>query len=157
MNRLVRFSSLQAALWSGMLLAGCAPQTEYSDVATSPISMVCDGGKTFTVAYANGFETAIIEAEGQRLELPRIRTALSLTPTPPGFGARPVAPPFQGTAGPEGFGDREEFGQPRGGMGVAGTTGVRYGNDEAFFISRNQEAVLEVGDETYSNCEVART
>ena len=55
------------------------------------------------------------------------------------------------------FGDREEFGRPRGGLGTAGTTGVRYGSDEAFFISRNQGAVLEVGDETYSNCRVART
>ena len=113
--------------------------------------MVCDGGKTFTVSYTDGFDTAIIETEGQRLELPKVRTALSLTPSPPGFGARPVAAPFLGAPG------TEEVGQPRGGVGVAGTTGVRYGSDEALFISRNQEAVLEVGDETYSNCEVART
>lgn len=149
MNGLVRFLSLLAAL--GMSLAGCAPQTDYSGITTSPITMVCDGGRTFTIAYANNFETAIIETEGQRLELPRVRTALSMTPTPPGFGARRVAPPFLGAPGREGL-DR-----PRGGVGVAGTTGVRYASDEALFISRNQEAVLQVGDDIYSNCEVART
>jgi membrane-bound inhibitor of C-type lysozyme len=150
MNRGVRFSSLQAALWSGVLLAGCAPQTDYSGVATSPINMVCDGDRTFTIAYANNFETAMIEAEGQRLELPRVRTSLSMTPTPPGFGARPVAPPFLGAAG------QDEVDRPSGGVDVAGTTGVRYASDEALFISRNQEAVLQVGDDVYSNCEVAR-
>jgi hypothetical protein len=158
MTRLMRFSSWPAALLSGIGLAGCAPQTDYTGVSTSPVNMVCDGGKTFTVTYADGFETAVIETEGQRLELPRVRTALSLTPEPPGFGARRVSPPFLGASEEEGFGDREQFGRPRGGGGgVAGTTGVRYGSDEAFFISRNQEAVLEVGDEIYSNCEVART
>jgi hypothetical protein len=40
---------------------------------------------------------------------------------------------------------------------VGGSTGVRYGSDEALFISRNQGAVLQVGDNTYSNCQVART
>ena len=49
MNRLVRFSSWQAALWSGMLLAGCAPPTDYSGITTSPITMVCDGGRNFTI------------------------------------------------------------------------------------------------------------
>ena len=156
MTRLVRFSSWPAALLAGLGLAGCAPQSDFSAVSTSPIAMVCDGGKTFTVSYTGDFETAIIETEDQQLELPRIRTALSLSPEPPGFGARPVAPPFLNAPGEEDFGDRDEFGGARGGVGVAGTTGVRYGSDQAFFISRNQEAVLEVGDEIYSNCEVAR-
>jgi hypothetical protein len=157
MMKLTRFSVWQAALLTGIGLAGCAPETDYSAVSTSPVNMACDGGKSFTVSYADGFETAIIETGGQRLELPRVRTALSLTPNPPGFGARPVAPPFLGAPGDEDFGDTADFGQADRGIGVAGTTGVRYGNDEAFFISRNQEAVLEVGDEIFSNCEVART
>lgn len=156
MTKMMRFSSWPAALWSGMLLAGCAPQTDYSGITTSPITMVCDGGRTFTIAYANNFETAVVEAEGQRLELPRVRTALSLSPSPSGFGARPVEPPSFGTRETRGFGEWEQFG-PRGGGGVTGTTGVRYGSEEAFFISRNRDAVLEVGDDIYSNCEVART
>ena len=156
MTRFMRFSSWPAALLAGIGLAGCAPQTDYSAVSTSPVTMVCDGGKTFTVSYADGFETAIIETDGQRLELPRVRTASTLTPEPPGFGARIVEPPSFGAPGTRGFGDREEFGRPRGGIGAAGTTGVRYGSDEAFFISRNRAAVLEIGDEIYSNCEVAR-
>jgi hypothetical protein len=142
---------------AGIGVAACAPQSDFSAVSTAPVEMVCDGGKTLTVSYTGDFETAIIETEDQQLELPRIRTALSLSPEPPGFGARAVAPPFLGAPGGADFGDREQFGGPRGGVGVAGTTGVRYGSDEAFFISRNQEAVLEVGDEIYSNCEVART
>jgi hypothetical protein len=157
MTKLMRFSSWQAALWSGMLLAGCAPQSDFSAASTSPISMVCDGGRTFTIAYANNFETAIIEAEGRRLELPRVRTALSMTPGPSGFGTRALEPPSFGTTETRGVGDRDDFGRPRGEVGVAGTTGVRYGSEEALFISRNRDAVLQVGDDTYSNCEVART
>ena len=156
MTGFMRWSSWPAAVVWGIGVAGCAPQTDFSAVGTSPVAMVCDDGKTFTVSYANGFETAIIETDGQRLELPRVRTALGLTPDPPGFGARPVSPPFLGAPGEEGFGDREEFGRPRGGVGAAGTTGVRYGSDEAFFMSRNQAAVLEVGDEIYSNCRAVR-
>ena len=157
MTRFMRLSSWPAALLGGIGLAACAPQTDYSAVSTSPVSMACDGGRTFTVSYANGFETAIIETDGRRLELPRVHTALSMTPSQSGFGARTVEPPSFGATGTREFGDREEFGRPRGGVGAAGTTDVRYGSDEAFFISRNQEAVLEVGDEIYSNCRVART
>lgn len=156
MTRLARFSGWPAALCSGMLLAGCAPQTDYSAVTTSPIAMVCDGGRTFTIAYANNFETAVVEAEGERLELPRVRTASSMSPTPPDFGTSSAAPPF-GTTETRGIGDREQFGRLRGGLGAAGSTGVRYGSEEALFISRNQGAVLQVGDDTYSNCQVART
>ena len=156
MTRCMRLSSWPAALLWGIGLAGCAPQTDYSAVSTSPVAMACDGGRTFTVGYANGFETAIIETDGRRLELPRVRTARSMTSSPSGFGARTVEPPSFGATGTREFGDGEEFGRPRGGVGAAGTTGVRYGSDEAFFISRNQEAVLEVGDEIYSNCRAAR-
>ena len=132
MTRLKRFSGWPIAL---LIVAGCAPQSDFSAVSTSPITMACDGGQTFTIAYANNFETAVVETEGERLELPRLRTALSMMPTPPESG----------------------FGRPRGGQGVAGSTGVRYGNEDALFISRNQGAVLQIGDDTYSNCQVART
>jgi membrane-bound inhibitor of C-type lysozyme len=143
MNGSVRFSSLQAALWSGVLLAGCAPQTDYSGVATSPIAMVCDGGRTFTIAYANNFETAIIETEGRRVELTKVRTSFGSTPTP--------AVPSVATDETAATAPSVVFAP------TTGTTGVRYASDEALFISRNREAVLQVGDDTYSNCEVART
>jgi hypothetical protein len=157
MTRLMGFSSWPAALVSAIGLAGCAPETDYSTLSTSPVTMVCDGGKTFTVSYANGFETAIVETEGQRLELPRVRTALSVTPHPPGIGARAAARPLHEAPGSDRFDDTEEFGRRRGTVAVPGTTGVRYGDDEALFISRNRQAVLQIGDEIYSNCEVART
>jgi hypothetical protein len=154
MTRLMGFSSWPAALVSAIGLAGCAPETDYSTLSTSPVTMACDGGKTFTVSYANGFETAVVEADGERLELPRERTAFSVSPDPPGVGARAVARPLHEVPGGDRFDDTEEFGRQRRG---AGTTGVRYGDDEALFISRNRQAVLQVGDEIYSNCEVART
>lgn len=152
MNRLVRFSSRQAALWSGVFLAGCAPQTDYSGITTSPVTMACDGGRTFTVAYADGFETAIIETDGKRLELPRVRTSLGMNPTPLSSATRRPSEPIFGTP------LQESTQQQRpGGIDRAGTTGVRYGSDEALFISRNQQAVLEVGSDIFSNCEVRRT
>jgi hypothetical protein len=127
----MRFWSWPIAL---MIVAGCAPQSDFSAISTSPITMMCDGGQTFTVAYANNFETAVVESQGERLELPRLRTALSMTPTSPEVGTGSMVAPS-----------------------VGGSTGVRYGSDEALFISRNQGAVLQVGDRTYSNCQVART
>jgi hypothetical protein len=153
MTRSMRFSSWPVAL---LLLAGCAPQSDFSSVSTAPIAMVCDGGQTFTIAYADNFENAVVETEGQRHELPRIRTALGMTPTPPGFGSPSLGGPFNENDR-SGIGGGEDFGPQRGGRGVAGTTGVRYGNDEALFISRNQGAVLQLGDDTYSNCQVARS
>ena len=155
MTRSMRLSSWPAALCSGILLVGCAPQSEFDTASTSPVTLVCDGGRTFTVAYANNFDTAIVEAEGQRLELPRVYTAASLTPTPPEFGRR-AGTLFDRDAD-AGFDDREESALPRGDVSAAGSTGVRYGNDEALFVSRNRAAVLQVGDDTYSNCEVTRT
>jgi hypothetical protein len=118
--------------------------------------MVCDGGRTFTIAYANNFDTALVETEGRQLELPRVRTASSMTPTQRGFGSFSSMSPFDDTDG-RGIGGRDDFGRLRGELGVAGTTGVLYGNDEALFRSRNQGAVLQVGDDTFSNCQVART
>jgi hypothetical protein len=149
MTRLARFSGLPAALLAGIGLASCASQTDYSRVSTSPVTMACDGGKTFTVSYANGFETAIVEADGQRVELQRVRTTLGQNPTP-GLMANPDSPQFQSSSP----------GVERGGgpsVTTAGTTGVRYSGDNAYYLSRNQAAVLEIGDQIYSNCEVART
>jgi hypothetical protein len=146
----VRFSILPAALVAGIGLAGCASQTDYSNVSTSPVTMACDGGKTFTVSYGNGFETAVIEAEGRRLQLDRVRTTLGMTPTP-GLLGEPGSPQFE-TSSP---GVETGGGGP--GVTTAGTTGVRYSGEDAYFLSRNQAAVLEIGDETYSNCQVTRT
>jgi hypothetical protein len=118
--------------------------------------MVCDGGRTFTVAYANNFETAFVETEGERLELPRLPTALSMTPTQSESGAFARTRSFGMTEG-RGIRDRQDFGRLRGTVGMAGTSGVRYGTDDALLISRNQGAVLQIGDDTFSNCQVART
>jgi hypothetical protein len=158
MTRHMGFSSWPAALLAALSLAGCAPQTDYSTVTTSPIAMRCDDGKTFTVSYANGFETAIIETEGRRLELQKVRTTLGLNPTP-GLGRDPGFTGF-GTAS-DSF-RRAPFApgvDPGGGnpsVAAAGTTGVRYSGDDGYYLSRNRAAVLQVGDQTYSNCEVAR-
>jgi hypothetical protein len=153
MTRPMCFSSWPIAL---LIVAGCAPQSDFSAVSTSPITMTCDGGQTFTVAYASNFETAVVETEGERLELPRLRTASSMTPTPSEFGTRFLGAPFDSDE-TRGIGGRQDFGRSRAGVGVAGSTGVRYGSEEALFISRNEGAVLQVGDDTYSNCQVART
>lgn len=160
MARFVRLSSWPAALWAGIGVAGCAPQSDFSGVATSPVQMVCDGGKTFTVSYTGDFETAIIETDGQRLELQKKRTSLGLNPTP-GLGPDPGSTGFGSDPGSTGLG-RETFspGMDPGGGGpsvaAAGTTGVRYSGDDAYYLSRNRAAALQLGDETYSNCEVAR-
>jgi len=97
----MRLSTWPAALCSGALLAGCALEADYSGVATNPVTMVCDGGRTFSVAYASNFETAVIEAEGRRFELPRLYTAASLNPEPPRFGERRVSPRSRGAVGEE--------------------------------------------------------
>jgi hypothetical protein len=160
MTRLRSFSSWPAALLAALGVAGCAQQTDYSTVSTSPIAMACDGGKTFTVSYANGFETAIIDAEGRRLELQKVRTSIGLNPTP-GLGRDPGFAGFGTESDSSGFG-REPFSpgvDPGGGgpsVAAAGTTGVRYSGDDGYYLSRNRAAVLQVGDENYSNCEVAR-
>jgi hypothetical protein len=157
MTRLLGFSSWSAALLSAIGLVGCAPESDYSTLSTSPVTMVCDGGKTFTVSYTNGFETAVVETDGERLELPRARTAFSVSPDPP--GVRRVAPSLHETPGADRFEDQVDFGRGRspGSIAVPGTAGVRYGDDEGLFISRDRQAMLQIGDEIYSNCDVART
>lgn len=162
MTRHLRWSSWPTVLLCGIAVAGCAPRTDYSAVSTSPVTMACDGGRTFTVSYADGFETAVIETEGRRLQLQRVRTTLGMTPTPGLLGSPGTSP----TPGLPGDSSQPQFqtqspGVERGGGGPgvtdAGTTGVRYAGDDGFFLSRNQAAVLQVGDEVYSNCQVART
>ena len=153
MTKSMRFSSWPAAL---LLLVGCAPQSDFSGVTTSPITMLCDGGQTFTIAYANNFETAFVETEGQRLELPRLPTASSITTTQRGFGALSRARSSGGRDDLRRL-DQEDFGRVPGLVDEAGSTGVRYGRADALLIRRNQGAVLQVGDDTYSNCQVART
>jgi hypothetical protein len=164
MTRSWRLSGWPAALLAGIGLAGCAAQTDFSGVATSPVTMVCDGGKSFTVAYANGFETAVVEADGRRFELQKARSTIGMNPTP-GMGLNAT----QGVDPTRGFG--RDFGSPqfqttspgveRGGGGpsvtTAGTTGVRYIGDDAYYLSRNQAAALEIGDQIFSNCAVERT
>jgi hypothetical protein len=151
MTGFVRFSSWPAALFTGICMAGCAPQSDFSAVSTSPVAMVCDGGKTFTVSYANGFETAVVEAQGRRLELEKVRTSLGMNPTP---GLDPD--PGSTGLGGETFSPGVDPGGGGPSVAAAGTTGVRYSGDDAYYLSRNRAAVLEIGDEIYSNCQVAR-
>ena len=117
MTRSTGSSILPAALVAGIGLAGCAAQTDYSNVSTSPVTMACDGGRTFTVSYANGFETAVIETEGRRLELQRVRTTLGMNPTP-GLLGDPSSPQFEATS------PGVETGGGGPSVTTAGTTGV---------------------------------
>ena len=151
MTGFVRFSSWLAALLTGIGVAGCAPQSDFSAVSTNPIAMTCDGGKSFTVAYTGDFETAVIETQDRRLELQKVRTSLGMNPTP-GLDRDPDSTGRGGEMFPQGL-------DPGGGgpsVATAGTTGVRYSGDDGYYLSRNRAAVLEIGDEIYSNCQVAR-
>jgi membrane-bound inhibitor of C-type lysozyme len=136
----------QSLSWGGAALmvlglAGCET-TEFNQATGGTSTLVCDGGKTFTITYADGFETAIIESDGERVELTRVRTSLGMTPTP-GLGSSSVAT------------WELESTQTSRAVRNAGTTGVRYSDadGETIFLSRGREAVLEIGGVTYSNCE----
>jgi membrane-bound inhibitor of C-type lysozyme len=120
-------------------LTGCET-TEFNQAKGGTSTLACDGGKTFTVTYADGFETAIIEGEGQRAELTKVRTSIGMTPTP-GLGSSSVAT------------WQLESEQTAQSVSNAGTTGGRYSDGEAVFLSRGRQAVLEIGGVTYSNCE----
>jgi hypothetical protein len=137
MTRSWRLSGWPAALLAGIGLAGCAAQTDFSGV---------------------------VEADGRRFELQKARSTIGMNPTPGmGLNATPGVDPTRG------FG--RDFGSPqfqttspgveRGGGGpsvtTAGTTGVRYIGDDAYYLSRNQAAALEIGDQIFSNCAVERT
>ena len=90
MTKLMRFSIWSVSLAAFGRLEPPLPSLKATQRGGhGPITMVCDAGRTFTVAYANNFDTAFVETEGERLELPRLPTALSMTPTQPEFGHSP--------------------------------------------------------------------
>ena len=134
-----------AVMSSAALLIGCAEVSEFdqSAVGGGTATLICDGGKSFTVTYQDGFETAVVETDGRRVELTKVRTTLGLTPTPPlrrssdssdtAFSARSVP------MSPE-----------------TGATGVRYAAGDNLLLSRGRQATLELDGETYSNCETPR-
>lgn len=137
-------TTIRSLSWGGtalMLLGlGACGTTEFNQAVGGTSTLVCDGGKTFNVTYADGFETAVIEGEGQRAELTKVRTSMGMTPTP-GLGSSPVATwQLESTQTPQA-------------VRSAGTTGVRYSDGETTFLSRGRQAVLEIGGVTYSNCE----
>jgi membrane-bound inhibitor of C-type lysozyme len=127
---------------SALLMVACA-ELEQSAVGGGTATLVCDDAKTFTVTYADGFETAIVEADGQRAELTKVRTTLGLDPTPPLRSER-------GT-GDTAFAARTVQIAPQ-----TGTTGVRYSDGDNLLLSRGRQASLELAGETYSNCETPR-
>jgi membrane-bound inhibitor of C-type lysozyme len=137
-----------AVVSSAMLLFGCAEVSEFDRSATSGgmATLICDNGKTFTVTYQDGFETAIVETDGRRVELARVRTTLGLSPTP----AAP-SPLGDSDTGFDTFGQNQERIQ-----GATGTTGVRYSDGDNLLLSRARQATLELDGETYSNCETPR-
>jgi hypothetical protein len=137
-----------AVVSSGVLLSGCAEFSEFDRTAAggATATLICDGGKTFTITYQNGFETAIVEGEGRRAELTRVRTTLGLNPTP-------VAPSplVNSDTGFRSFDPREQqF------AAATGTTGVRYADGDNLLLSRGRQSTLELDGETFSNCETPK-
>jgi membrane-bound inhibitor of C-type lysozyme len=137
-----------AVVSSAMHLFGSAEVSEFDRSATSGgmATLICDNGKTFTVTYQDGFETAIVETDGRRVELARVRTTLGLSPTP----AAP-SPLGDSDTGFDTFGQNQERIQ-----GATGTTGVRYSDGDNLLLSRARQATLELDGETFSNCETPR-
>ena len=134
-----------AVMSSAALLMGCAelPGAEQAAVGGSTATLICDDGRSFTVTYQDGFETAVVETDGRRVELTKVRTTLGLTPTP----ALPSALNSSDTA----FSGRGVQMAPE-----TGTTGVRYADGDNLLLSRGRQATLELDGETYSNCETPR-
>jgi membrane-bound inhibitor of C-type lysozyme len=133
---------------SAVVLFGCAELSEFDQTAvgSETATLICDNGKSFTVTYQDGFETAVVESGGRRAELTRVRTTLGLSPTP---GA--PSPLINSDTG---------FSQVvPGGQAVSpttGTTGVRYADGDNLLLSRGRQATLELDGETFSNCETPR-
>jgi membrane-bound inhibitor of C-type lysozyme len=133
---------------SAALLFGCAELSEFDQTAMGgeTATLICDNGKTFTVTYQDGFETAVVESGGRRAELTRVRTTLGLNPTPVApsplinsdTGFRQVVPGGQQIAP------------------ATGTTGIRYADGDNLLLSRGRQATLELDGETFSNCETPR-
>jgi hypothetical protein len=148
MRKAMAASTLAAAVSSAVLLFGCAETSEFdqSAIGTGTATLICDGGKSFTVTYQDGYETAVVEADGQRAELTRVRTTLGLTPTP----GRSFA-----LGGSDRAFDSLEAAGPQY-TPATGETGVRYSDGESLLLSRGRQATLDLGGETYSNCETPR-
>ena len=134
-----------AVMSSAALLIGCAelPGAEQAAVGGSTATLVCDDGRSFTVTYQDGFETAVVETDGRRVELTKVRTTLGLTPTPPLRSSMDTSD----TA----FSARSTRIAPE-----TGTTGVRYAAGDNLLLSRGRQATLELDGETFSNCETPR-
>ena len=134
-----------AVMSSAALLIGCAelPGPEQAAAGGTTSTLVCDDGRSFTVTYQDGFETAVVETDGRRVELSRVRTTLGLTPTPALRSSMNTSDTAftTGTApiGPE-----------------TGTTGVRYASGDNLLLTRGRQATLELDGETFSNCETPR-
>jgi membrane-bound inhibitor of C-type lysozyme len=127
---------------SAALLIGCA-ELDRTAMGGGTATLICDGGKTFTVTYQDGYETAIIETGGRRAELTKIRTTLGETPT------SALRSPI----------DRDDTEFAARSVTLApstGTTGVRYSDGDNLLLSRGRQATLELDGETYSNCETPR-
>lgn len=133
---------IAAVLSSAGLVAGCA-ELDQPAVGGDTATLICDGGRVFTITYQDGFETAIVESEGRRAELTKVRTSLGLTPTPP--------LPSSLSTGDTAFQSRSVQVGPR-----TGTTGVRYSDGDNLLLSRGRTATLQFDDQTYSNCETPK-
>ena len=132
-----------AVVSSAALLIGCAelPGSDQSAaLGGGTATLICDDGRSFTVTYQDGFETAVVETDGRRAELTKVRTTLGMAPTPALPSASDTAFSASGVQmAPE-----------------TGTTGVRYAAGDNLLLSRGRQASLELDGETYSNCETPR-
>ena len=143
MIRAMTSSRIRAAVMSSaVLLFGCAEFNEPA-VGGGTATLICDNGKTFTVAYENGYETAVVESEGRRVELTKVRTTLGQTPTPP--------LPSSLSASDTAFATPSVRIAP-----TTGTTGVRYSDGDNLLLSRGRYSTLQLDGETYSNCETPK-
>lgn len=131
-----------AVMSSALLLFGCA-EFDQSAVGGGTATLICDNGKSFTVTYADGYETATVDADGRRAELTKVRTTMGSTPTP-ALPSSLVTAETAGTAPSVAFAPS------------TGTTGVRYSDGDNLLLSRGRQATLELGGETYSNCETPK-
>lgn len=134
------FSGWGATALLLVALTGCE-STEFNQASGGTTTLVCDGGQSFVVTYQDGFEVAMVEFEGRTVELPKVRTSLGMAPSRGASRAPISADRFSSD-----FADRQD----------AGATGVRYSDGETVFLSRGRDAVLEIGGQTLSNCEVPR-
>jgi membrane-bound inhibitor of C-type lysozyme len=144
MDRATRLSGIIAAVVLSGLAAACAELDQSAAVGGTTATLICDNGRSFTVAYQDGFDTAIIEtADGRRAELTRVRTTIGLNPTPP--------LPSSLSTGDTAFQDQAVQFSPQ-----TGATGVRYSDGNNLLLSRDRFATLQLDGETFSNCETPR-